>query len=122
MAKKILVVDDSQTDNEAICMILQSGGYTTVKAFDGESGVEMSKKEKPDLVVMDIVMPGINGFQACKLIVKDPDTASIPVVICSNKHQETDKAWGLRNGAKHYFVKPVDARELLSKVKELIGE
>lgn len=122
MTKKILVVDDSQTDNEAICAILRSGGYETIKAFDGESGVEMAKSELPDFIVMDIVMPGINGFQACKSIVKDPATAHIPVVICSNKQQETDKAWGLRNGARHYFVKPVVGAELLGKVKELTGE
>lgn len=119
MAKKILVVDDSATDNEAICAILKSAGFETISAFSGEEGVEKAKQARPDMVVMDVVMPGINGFQACKMIVKDPETQNIPVIICSNKHQDTDKAWGVKNGAKHYFLKPADPAELVAKVREL---
>lgn len=121
MTKRVLVVDDSPTDNEALCMIVRAAGYEAFSAFDGESGVAKARSEKPDLVIMDVVMPGINGFQACKQIAKGEGTSHIPVVICSNKHQETDKTWGERNGARHYFVKPASAQELSAKLKELIG-
>lgn len=121
MSKTILVVDDSKEDNATICEMVRRGGYQTISAFDGESGVKMAKENKPALVVMDVVMPGINGFQATKMITRDEGTSNIPVVICSNKHQETDKAWGIKNGAKYYFVKPANGSELLSKIKELLG-
>lgn len=121
MSKRILVVDDSPTDNEALCMLLRSAGYEPISAFDGETGIAKARSEKPALVIMDVVMPGTNGFQACKQITKGEDTAHIPVVICSNKHQDTDKTWGERNGAKHYFVKPASPEELIAKIKELTG-
>lgn len=121
MQKRVLVVDDSPTDNEALCMIARAAGYQTLSAFDGESGVQKARLERPDLVIMDVVMPGINGFQACKMITKGEGTSSIPVLICSNKHQETDKTWGERSGARHYFVKPASPQELAAKLKELIG-
>lgn len=121
MAKRILVVDDSATDNEALCQIVRAAGYEALSAFDGESGVAKVKTDKPDLVIMDVVMPGINGFQACKMISKGEDTKTIPVVICSNKHLDTDKSWGEKNGAKYYFVKPADPRALIAKIQELTG-
>ena len=121
MGKKILVVDDSGTDNEALCSMVRMGGFEAISAFSGEDGIEMAKKERPALIIMDVVMPGINGFQACKAITRDPDTQHIPVVICSNKHQDTDKAWGAKNGAKHYFVKPASPGELIAKINELIS-
>lgn len=121
MSKRILVVDDSPTDNEALCMMVREAGYEPLSAFDGETGVAKARSEKPDLVIMDVVMPGINGFQACKMIAKGEGTSHIPVLICSNKHQDTDKAWGERNGARHYFVKPASPQELVAKIKELIG-
>lgn len=119
MTKKILVIDDSQTDNEVLSQILRTKGWTVLSSFDGESGVKMAKAELPDLIIMDVVMPGINGFQACKMLTRAPETNSIPIIICSNKHQDTDKAWGEKNGAKFYFVKPALAEELISKIEEL---
>ena len=119
MSKKILIVDDSETDNEVLAAIVRSKGWTPFSAFDGESGVQMSKEILPDLIIMDVVMPGINGFQACKMIVRAPETKNIPIVICSNKHQDTDKAWGEKNGAKFYFVKPAKESELIAKIEEL---
>ncbi len=119
MSLKILVVDDSPTDNEALSIMLKNAGFAVLNAFDGESGVEMAKAENPNLVLMDVVMPGINGFQACKMITKNDQTKHIPVIICSNKHQDADKAWGEKNGAKFYFVKPANEDDLISKIKEL---
>ena len=117
--KKVLVVDDSPTDQHLLTQLLEKHGYTVVTANNGEEGVRKAKSEKPDLVLMDIVMPGMNGFQATRSISKDPATATIPVIVCSSKDQETDKAWGLRQGAKDYIVKPVTESELLEKIKAL---
>ncbi|HYR05248.1 MAG TPA: response regulator [Gallionella sp.] len=117
--KRILVVDDSATERHIIGEILSKQGYEVTFAEDGESGVTKAKQSKPDLVVMDVVMPGMNGFQATREITKDPETQHIPVLICTTKDQETDKVWGLRQGAKDYVVKPVDAAELLSKIAAL---
>lgn len=119
MTKKILVIDDSQTDNEVLSQIVRSKGWVALSAFDGESGVKMAKESKPDLIIMDVVMPGINGFQACKMLTRSAETNSIPIIICSNKHQDTDKAWGEKNGAKFYFVKPAKPEELVLKIEEL---
>lgn len=117
--KKILVVDDSATERHIIGEVLGKRGYEVVFAETGEAGVEQAKQLKPDLIVMDVVMPGMNGFQATRAITKDPETQHIPVLICTTKDQETDKIWGLRQGAKDYVVKPIDAAELLGKIAAL---
>ena len=116
---KVLIVDDAPTDQHMMTEILIKLGYTITTANSGEEGVDKAKTEKPDLILMDIVMPGLNGFQATRVITKDPDTANIPVILCSSKVQETDKAWGLRQGATDYIVKPVTAKELSAKIKGL---
>ncbi|MDD2685787.1 MAG: response regulator [Gallionella sp.] len=117
--KKVLVVDDSATERHVLGEILTKQGFEVSFAEDGESGVAQSKLVKPDLVLMDVVMPGLNGFQATRAITKDPDTQHIPVIICTTKGQETDKIWGMRQGAKDYVVKPVDAAELMTKIAAL---
>jgi twitching motility two-component system response regulator PilH len=117
--KKILVVDDSPTERHAINEILTKGGYQVTFAEDGEKGVAKTKSDKPDLVVMDVVMPGMNGFQACKAITTDDATKHIPVILCTTKNQDTDKVWGARQGAKEYVTKPVDGAELLAKIAAL---
>jgi len=99
--------------------MLTKNGYSVVAAESGEEAVEMVKVEKPDLVLMDIVMPGINGFEATRTITKDPENANVAVIIISTKGQETDRVWGLRQGAKDYLVKPVDEQTLISKIKDL---
>lgn len=116
---KVLVVDDSPTDAHVLTEILEKNGYAVISAANGEEGVEVAKSEKPDLVLMDVVMPGMSGFEATRAISKDPDTSHIPVIICSSKDQETDKAWGLRQGARDYLVKPVDEKALMGKIKSL---
>lgn len=117
--KKILVVDDSPTERHIIGEILTNNGFTVTFAEDGEAGVAQAKLIKPDLIIMDVVMPGLNGFQATRAITKDPLTEKIPVILCTTKDQETDKVWGLRQGAKDYVTKPVNAAELLSKIAAL---
>jgi len=117
--KRILVVDDSATERHIIGEILTKNGFEVSFAESGEMGVARAKQDKPDLVIMDVVMPGLNGFQATRAIAKDPETEQIPVIICTTKDQETDKVWGMRQGAKGYLVKPIDAAELLSKVASL---
>jgi twitching motility two-component system response regulator PilH len=117
--KKVLVVDDSATERHVLGEILTKQGFEVSFAEDGESGVAQSKVVKPDLVLMDVVMPGLNGFQATRAITKDPETQHIPVIICTTKGQETDKIWGMRQGAKDYVVKPIDAADLMAKIAAL---
>lgn len=117
--KKVLVVDDSPTDAHLLTQMLNKHGYSVATATSGEEGIQKAKSEKPDLILMDIVMPGMNGFQATRSINKDPATANIPIIVCSSKSQETDKAWGLRQGAKDYIVKPITESELMAKIKAL---
>jgi len=117
--KKILVVDDSATERYLIGEILKGHGFEVSFAESGEMGIAKTKHEKPDLVLMDVIMPGLNGFQATRAITRDPETEKIPVLLCTNKDQETDKIWGMRQGAKDYLVKPIDPAELLSKITSL---
>jgi twitching motility two-component system response regulator PilH len=117
--KKILVVDDSATERHILGEILTKHGFEVSFAESGEMGVAKAKQDKPDLVLMDVVMPGLNGFQATRAITRDPEIQQIPVLLCTTKDQETDKIWGLRQGAKDYLVKPVNAAELLSKIAAL---
>lgn len=117
----ILIVDDSPTDAYLVKNMLQSHGYKTSEASSGAEALEKSKALKPDLILMDVVMPGLNGFQATRKITKDPDTSHIPVVIVSSKNMDSDRAWGLMQGAKDFLVKPVKEQELLDTIKKLIG-
>lgn len=117
--KNVLVVDDSSTDRHLITELLKKHGYTVSHAMSGEEAIQKAKQEKPDLILMDIVMPGMSGFEATRSISRDAETSNIPVIICSTKGQETDKAWGLRQGAKDYLVKPVNEKILIEKLKAL---
>jgi twitching motility two-component system response regulator PilH len=114
--KKILVVDDSPTDLQWFTELLSKKGFQVVTAVSGEEGISKARAELPDLVLMDVVMPGLNGFQATREIVKNESTKHIPVILCTNKSQETDRIWGLKQGAKDYVTKPINADELLGKI------
>ena len=114
----VLIVDDSPTDQHVLAQALQRHGFATLVARDGEEAIAMAERERPDLILMDIVMPGMNGFQATRHLTRNPATSSIPVVIVSTKDQETDRVWGLRQGAVRYIMKPVDEEDLVAAVRE----
>ncbi len=116
----ILIIDDSPIDIKELSGILEKNGHSVISADNGENGVKMAKSKKPDLILMDVVMPGLNGFQATRQISKGDDTSHIPIILVSSKDQETDRQWGLRQGAKSYMVKPVKDKELLQEIDSLL--
>ena len=118
-AYKILVVDDSPTERHFIADLLSKKGYKVITAENGQEAMAKVKIERPSLVVLDVVMPGQNGFQVTRALSRDPDTQSIPIILCTSKSNETDRIWGLRQGAREYLVKPVKPEELLARVADL---
>lgn len=119
---RILIVDDSPTEILAFRRMLEGHGYQVSIATNGEEGIEKARREKPDLILMDVIMPGINGFQATRRLSKDATTATIPIIMVTTKDQETDRIWGLRQGARDYVVKPPVQTELLAKMQALLPE
>ena len=117
--KSILIVEDSATDRQFLSELLAKHGYKVETAQNAEEALAKAKQLRPDLVLMDVVMPGQNGFQATRALSKDEATKQIPVIICTSKGQDTDKAWGLKQGARDYVVKPVKGPELLAKISAL---
>lgn len=117
---KILVVDDSPTEVFQFKGMLEKVGHEVITADNGRDGVAMASDEQPDIVLMDIVMPDMNGFQATRQLSRSEQTSHIPVIIVSSKDQDTDKVWGERQGAKAYITKPVDEEELLTLINSLI--
>lgn len=117
---KILIVDDSQTQIQSLMKILKKNGHETITAEDGDSAVAVARDELPDLILMDVVMPGLNGFQATRHITKTEGTQHIPVIILSSKDQETDKVWAERQGASGYIIKPASEDELMSLINKLL--
>ncbi|MCS6786806.1 MAG: response regulator [Thiobacillaceae bacterium] len=115
----VLVVDDSPTERHYLSDILRQQGYAVLSAASGEEAIAVAKTQRPDLILMDVVMPGLNGFQATRMLSRDTDTQNIPVIMCTSKGQETDRIWGLRQGAVEYLVKPIDPAELVAKIKAL---
>src|SRR5260221_14377740 len=117
--KNVLVVDDSPTDRQHLTDILAKGGYNVSTAASAEEGISKAKQTKPDLVLMDVVLPGHNGYQATRELNKDEVTKNIPVIICTSKSQETHKVWAMRHGPNDYGTKPVNGAELLKKISAL---
>ncbi len=117
--RKILIIDDSPTEQFLLTQILGEGRFEIFTAADGEEGVVRAKDIQPDLILMDVVMPGINGFQATRKLSRDAATKNIPIIMCTTKSQQTDKIWGLRQGAFDYITKPVDGPLLLAKIAAL---
>ena len=115
--KKILLVDDSKTELHFLSDLLGKRGFTVRTAENGEEAMKRLGEETPDLILMDVVMPGQNGFQLTRAITRDPRFVNVPVIMCTSKNQETDKVWGMRQGAKDYVVKPVDPDELIAKIR-----
>lgn len=118
---KILVVEDSSVDMELILEALEPLGHDIIKATDGAAGLEMAKSELPDLIVLDIILPKMNGFQVCRDLRSDPKTEKLKVVMLTSKDQDSDKFWGLRQGADEYLTKPFEAEEFQQVVKNQLG-
>lgn len=118
---RVLIVDDSPTETYKLSGMLEKHGHAVMTAETGEDGVAAAKKEQPDVVLMDIVMPGLNGFQATRQLTKSQETAKIPVIIVTTKDQETDRVWGLRQGAKAYLTKPIEEKVLVKTINEVMA-
>ncbi len=117
--KKILIIDDSPTDRTVLSQMLGREGYECLHADCAEAGIESAKAHQPDLIMMDVVMPGVNGFQATRILSRDESTRHIPIFMATSRGQETDEIWGRRQGAREYLVKPIQANELLSRIRSL---
>ncbi len=118
---RILLIEDSPTDTAVLTQLLERNGHQVLASSSAEDGIVLCKREQPDLVIMDIVLPGMNGFQATRALSRDPETDHIPVVIVSTKGMETDRAWGMRQGARGYLVKPPSEAELTNTITGLLG-
>lgn len=118
---RILIVDDSPSQLAGIRRIVEKLGHEALTAEDGQAGVEAARRERPDLILMDVVMPNLNGFQATRAITRDPDTKHIPVVLVTTKDQETDRIWGMRQGARGYLTKPFSETELSDVISNTLG-
>jgi twitching motility two-component system response regulator PilH len=117
--RKVLIVDDSKTELMFMTDLLQKKGFTVRTAENAEDAFRRLAEEKPDLILMDVVMPGQNGFQLTRSITRDPLYADVPIIMCTSKNQETDRVWGMRQGARDYITKPLNTEELLAKIKAL---
>ena len=117
--KNILLVDDSKTELHFLSDLLEKRGYKIRTAENGEEAMRRLGEEKPDLILMDVVMPGQNGFQLTRAITRDPLYADVPIIMCTSKNQETDRVWGMRQGARDYITKPVSQADLLAKIAAL---
>lgn len=119
---RVLIIDDSPTELHLFQNMLEKAGFDTLVADSGEEGIRQAKSAKPNCILMDVVMPGMNGFQATRQLTKDPSTASIPVIMITSKDQETDKIWGMRQGAVEYLVKPVADKELIALINTVMAD
>ncbi|MDT8409061.1 MAG: response regulator [Wenzhouxiangellaceae bacterium] len=118
---KVLIVDDSDTYLHTLSKLVKDEGHEVVTASCGEEGVKAAVDNHPDLILMDIVMPDLNGFQATRKISKNPETSKIPIIFVTTKDQETDRIWGMRQGASDYLTKPVDKKKLIAAINEALG-
>ena len=119
--KRIMIVDDSPTYTHLLKKMLEKNGFTTLIAKNGSEGVEMAAREQPDLILMDVVMPGLNGFQATRELTLNPETSAIPVIMVTTKDQQVDRLWGIRQGARNYVTKPVKEAALLDMISETLA-
>ena len=117
----IVVIDDSPTEVYVLQQMLERHGHEVSVANSGEEGIELVRKTRPDAVLMDVVMPGMNGFQATRTLNRDGETGDIPIIIVTTKDQQTDRIWGMRQGAKEYLVKPVKEPDLIAVLKTVLG-
>jgi twitching motility two-component system response regulator PilH len=118
---KILVVDDSPTQLEMMVRPFQNRNYDVITATDGAAALRIASQQRPALIVLDVIMPKLNGFQVCRTLKKNPDLKEIKIIMLTNKNQESDEFWGMKQGADAYFTKPFDEEELLAMVAKLLG-
>ncbi len=118
---KVLIVDDSPTETHKLTTILEKNGHSVLTATSGETGVDVAREQRPDVILMDIVMPGLNGFQATRQLSKDNHTTGIPIIMVTTKDQDTDRVWGMRQGARAYLTKPVAESKLLGVIEEVLA-
>lgn len=118
---RILIVDDSPIQIAGMRRIVEALGHEVSIAEDGASGVERAKRDLPDLILMDVVMPNLNGFQATRMITREATTKHIPIVMVTTKDQDTDRVWGMRQGAKAYINKPIKEPELVAIIRQMLG-
>jgi len=116
----ILIIDDSPTDVRVFTTLLERAGHQVVAVNSAEEGIERARADLPGLVIMDVIMPGMNGFQATRTLSRDPITAGVPIVMITTKSMETDRVWGLRQGARAFITKPVNEKELLTCINDLL--
>ncbi len=117
----ILVVDDSPTDVRVMSTLLERNGFTVMSAANAEDGIAAARQHRPSLILMDVIMPGTNGFQATRALSRDPETQSIPIIIVTTKSMETDRLWGMRQGAKDFMTKPPNERDLITRIRQLLN-
>ena len=118
---RILLIEDSPTDTAVLTRLLERHGHQFMASGSAEDGIEVCKRELPDVVLMDVVLPGMNGFQATRALAREPSTRTIPVLIVSTKGMDTDRAWGMRQGARDYIVKPPSEDALIARIQQLLG-
>ena len=118
---RILIIDDSPTDTRVFSQMLERNGHEVLTAGTAEDGVALAEREQPDLILMDVILPGMNGFQATRALSRGERTQHIPIIIVSTKGMETDRVWGLRQGAKDYVVKPPVEADLVRRINTLIA-
>ncbi|MEW6095204.1 MAG: response regulator [bacterium] len=122
LKKRVLVIDDEPFLVKALKIRLEIAGYEVITAYDGLDGLNKAREEKPDLILLDVMLPKKNGYQICQHLKSDEQYKHIPIVMLTAKGQKSDKEWGERTGANVYITKPFDDKELLAKIKELFGE
>lgn len=119
---KVVIIDDSPTETAKLKLFLEDANHQVLTAEDGESGIALVREELPDVVLMDVVMPGLNGFQATRQLTQGETTKHIPVIIVTTKDQKTDQVWGQRQGAKSYLVKPVTSKTLVGEIEKVLAD
>ncbi len=118
---RILLIEDSPTEAAVLTQLLEKNGHQVTASTSAEDGIDLCRRELPDLVLMDVVLPGMNGFQATRAITRDEVTRDIPVLIVSTKGMDTDRAWGMRQGARDYVVKPPQEADLIARINAVLG-
>lgn len=117
----ILIVEDTLSEMELMSHYLREGGYSVINAVSAKEALAKAVEQKPDVIITDVVMPGMSGFELCRSLKKHPETAKVPIVICTSKNQEIDRLWGMKQGADAYITKPFTREQLIRAVKSVTG-